>query len=291
MPLAPRINPPAMILTAETLQDYYEFREDTGRWQIRLEQAGNIPNLSAPYVLLHECRCKTGPGRIGYVLNFSSHEYYQNMLQTMRSYTRQKGIALEIVDASQDAARERDEVFRSIGAAAARLVNEGDTIILDAGDAVRWLARALRERKGIRVITNSLSVIQELADRPDITLISCGGVLHHEGKSFIGLQAEAAIRALRADRAFIGAAGVSVDFGLSNSNIDEAAVQQAMLKAAREVILLADPSQIGDESLVQIGSLQAVHCLITGPGIAERDRQNLLSRGVQVMVAEEPPPP
>jgi DeoR/GlpR family transcriptional regulator of sugar metabolism len=287
LPLPELIHPPCTILTADNLQDYYEYHEGSGHWLMRFDRAEQIPSVSPQYVLLNQCQPKSIPARIGYVQNFSAHAYYQSMVLTMQAYARQQQIALEVVDASQDAAQELDQIKRAIGAAAARMVNDGDTIILDAGDTVQSLARALRNRRNITVITNSYSVLQELSDRPDITLISSGGVLRHASKSFVGHLAEANIRELRADTAFIGATGVSLDFGVSNSNIDEAAVKRAILEAARTVVLLAEYTKIGVESLVHVAPLASIHHLVTNPEIGERDRQSLTQAGVNVVVCDD----
>ena len=101
------------------------------------------------------------------------------------------------------------------------------------GTTTTYLARALRGRRGITVITNSLPVLAELADQPGITLVSSGGVIRTESRSLTGPGAEATFRDLRADKAFIAGTGLSLDFGLSNTNIAEASVKQAMLRAAR----------------------------------------------------------
>jgi DeoR/GlpR family transcriptional regulator of sugar metabolism len=85
----------------------------------------------------------------------------------------------------------------------------------------------------------------------------------------------------------ISATGLSVDFGLSNTNIPEATVKQAMIGAAREVILLADYSKIGVESLVRIAPLEHIHRLITDMGISAHDRLALTQRGIELSIAED----
>ena len=204
----------------------------------------------------------------------------------MQAHARGLGITLEVVDASQDMALEIDVLKRSIGYTAARFVSEGDTIIADAGVTTTYLASALRGRQDVRVITNSLSVLAELEGQKGIGLVSTGGMVRHESRSLVGPGAEAALNELRADKAFIGAGGFSLDFGLSNTNIAEAAVKQAMIKAAREVYLLADSTKIGVESLIKIAPLDQVHKLITDAGISAHDRRALTQGGVDVIIAE-----
>ena len=101
-----------------------------------------------------------------------------------------------MLDASQDVEQEVEAFKRAIGCTAARFVSDGDTVILDAGATTIYLARALRGRRGITVITNSLPVLVELADQPGITLVSSGGVIRTESRSLTGPGAEATFRDL-----------------------------------------------------------------------------------------------
>ena len=186
--------------------------------------------------------------------------------------------------------RDRVEALkREIGYTAARYVNSGDTVIVDAGATTGYMAQALRGRHGIRVITNSLAVLAILDGELGIDLVSTGGVVNHASHSLIGSAAEATYSDLRADTAFIGGAGISVDFGVSNSSITEAAIKQAMLKAARKVIVLADHTKIGLESLVKIAPISSIDTIITDAGLSAHDRAAFTQGGVDVIIAEEHP--
>ena len=104
-----------------------------------------------------------------------------------------------------------------------------------------------------------------------------------------GPSAEATFHTLRADKAFISGTGLSQDFGLSDTNVQEAGVKQAMLGAAREVILLADHTKIGIEALVKVAPIESVHRLVTDAGISPHDREALTRRGIEVVIADEEP--
>jgi DeoR family fructose operon transcriptional repressor len=275
------------VVTPETLAHFYQRGPRGEEWSINWARAEQLPTASASFTLLRQCHHRPRPKRIGYVEIFSSHEWYQNVRRSMQEHSRALGISLEVVDASQDMVQEIDALKRTIGCTAARFVREGDTIILDAGVTTAYLACALRNKKNITVITNSLSVLRELKGEQGITLVSSGGVLRPEGRCLTGPGAEATFKELRADKAFISATGLSLDFGLSNTNISEATVKQAMLKAAREVILLADSTKIGAESLVKIAPLESIHRLITDAGLSAHDRLALTQCGIEVSIAEE----
>ena len=93
-----------------------------------------------------------------------------------------------------------------------------------------------------------------------------------QSRALIGPGAEATFRELRADKAFISGTGLSLDFGLSNPSIPEVAVKQAMIRAAQEVIVVADHTKIGVESLVKVAPLESIDTLITDSGIRPHDR-------------------
>jgi DeoR/GlpR family transcriptional regulator of sugar metabolism len=278
---------PHALVTPATLERYYEREDPGGEWAIRWPVVTQLPTASAAYRLLGECRSRPQPRRVGMVVVFGEHDWYRNIQRTIREYVRTLGVTVEAVDASQDAEREIDMLKRSIGRAAAGLVRSGDTIILDSGHTTAYLAQNLCGRQGITVITNSVPVLTELGSEPGITVVSSGGSLRPESMALSGPAAEASFRDWRADKAFVTGTGVSLDFGLSNTNIQEAAVKLMMLKAAREAILLADHTKLGVESLVKVAPLQAIHRLVTDGGISPHMRLSLSQRGIDVTIAEE----
>ena len=286
-PLPKRLITPFAVITPETLDQYYQRDEDTAKWTTNWARVSLLMKNNPALVQIHQHQRQPKLKNIGYVKIFSSHEWYQSIQQAMQSYTRSMNIRLDIVDASHDMAQEVDMLKRTIGYTAARFVNEGDTIILDTGTTTTHLASALRGRRAITVITNSQTVLEILKHEEEITLISSGGLMRRESQSLIGPNAEATFQDLRADKAFISATGISLDFGLSNTNMEEATVKQAIIKAAREIILLADYTKIGVESLIKIAPLENVHTLITDIGISVHDRTTLARCGVSVITAEK----
>lgn len=286
--LAERIITPFAIVSRANLNRFYRRNPNGDEWLLNWAVAEELPTASPGFAALSQCHSRPKPRRIGYVQVFSQHDWYRNVLRAMQDRCRDLGIGLEVVDASQDLDHEVEAMKQAIGQTAARYVHEGDTIILDAGRTTAHLARALRGRQGITVITNSLPVLNLLRDEPGITVVASGGVLRRETNALVGPGAEATFRELRADRAFISVTGLSLTFGLSNTNIAEATVKQAMLAAAREVILLADYSKIGSESLVKIAPLERIQRLITDGGISAHDRLAFTQRGIEVSLAEDP---
>ena len=278
---------PHALVTSESLEQYYRREGHNGAWSLNWPVVTRLPSASTAYSLLGGCQDRPKPRRVGLVVIFSEHDWYRNIQRTMRAYAHSLGIHLQSVDASQDAAQEIDMLKRSIGRAAARLVNAGDTIILDSGRTTAYLAQYLRGRQNITVITNSVPVLAELGNEPGITVVATGGTLRRESMALSGPAAEASLYDLRADKAFITGTGVSLDFGLSNTNIQEATVKLMMVKAAREVILLADHTKLGVESLVKVAPLQMIHRLVTDAGINPQLRWAFIERGIEVTTVDE----
>jgi len=286
-PLPERLFTPYAIITRETLGNYYRQDGTKGEWLFNWQRAKSLLGKSPTLSLVYQCDRHPRPALLGYLKIFSSHEWYQNLERAMQTRTRELGISLEVVDASQDMAHEIYALKRAIGQVAAGMVNEGDTIILDAGVTAAHMAGALRGTKDIAVITNSIPVLNELNGEEDITLISTGGIFRHKSQSLVGPGAEIIFNELRVDKAFVSAAGVNIDFGLSNTNVAEATVKQAMMKASREVILLADHTKIGNESLVKIAPIESINKVITDIGVSAHDRQALTQRGIDVIIAQD----
>lgn len=286
-PLPERILTPFAIITPDNLGRFYHRDHKTREWSLNWVAAEQLPSANPGFTLTSQCQGRPKPRRIGYVQVFSSHEWYQNVRRAMADRSRSLGITLEVIDTSQDLAHEVEALKRAIGQSAARFVHEGDTIILDAGKTAAYLAHALRGRTGITVITNSLAVVDDLREESGITLVLSGGMARRETNSLVGPNAEATFHGLRADKVFLAVTGISLGFGLSNTNIAEATVKQAMLTAAREIIVLADYSKIGVESLVKIAPLDRIHRLITDSGISAHDRLAFVQRGIEVSIAEE----
>jgi DeoR/GlpR family transcriptional regulator of sugar metabolism len=278
---------PFAVVTAETLGHYYQRDERSGAWNVNWQRAEQAAAVSPPYLLLGRCSNANRPRRIGYLEVFSSHEWYQNVRRAMQDRCRSLGVVLEVIDASHDAVREVETLKRAIGRTAAQQVRDGDTIILDAGQTTAYLAQALKGRHNITVITNSLRVLAELEDEPGITLVSCGGVVRRESHALVGHSAEATFKDLRVDRAFISVTGLSLAFGLSNTNIPEATVKRAMIDAAHDATVLADSTKIGVESLIKIAPVERVQRLVTNASIAAPERLALSQRGIEVVVAED----
>lgn len=174
-----------------------------------------------------------------------------------------------------------------IGQAAAKLMKPGQTAIIDSGTTTLEVARhiKLQKLKSATVITNALNIANELADAANLTLIMIGGVLRPLANSFVGPQAERMLAELHADHCFLGVDGLDPDAGPTTPDIIEAHLNGMMVKLSKEVTVVADASKIGRRSLSSIGSLSAIHRLITDDRLSPEMAQVLRDKGLEVVLA------
>jgi len=177
------------------------------------------------------------------------------------------------------------EEKRRIGAAAAALVGDGESIILDSGTTTQQVARHLRRRRGLKVITNALNVATELTGADEVEVILLGGVLRQNSASLVGQFAEEMLRNFSVDKLFLAVDGVDLEFGLSTPNLDESRVNQTMVGVARETILVADSSKFGRRSLSRIVDLREVDQIVTDGGLPEAMRADLRELGIELIIA------
>lgn len=278
-----RLVTPAAVLTSETIGDFYTW--DGAGWGCRWQGAQARYALPLPLDGEAALQTKRAVRRLGLVVPYSEHEWYASLADCMRSYAARYGMELEVIDA--EASRQEDITVRQreIARTAAALVQAGDVVLLDAGPITKVLAEALADRPGITVITNSLGAIEALRDGPGVTLIVTGGVLAPGGDALCGPTAEGSLRDLRADKLFLSASGVAPEFGISHDSLAEVATKQAMIRVAREVILLADHTRFGEESVTQVAPLRVLSRVITDNALPATTRLELSKTGIEVIIA------
>jgi DeoR family fructose operon transcriptional repressor len=153
------------------------------------------------------------------------------------------------------------EAKATIARLALEYIQPGDTILLDAGTTTLAIAQALNVFP-LTVITNSLAIAAELRLKKEIQVIMPGGELRPITGSLVGPLAERALGMLHADRLFVGANGVDLVHGITTPNLWEAETKQAMIQAARQVIVVADYSKLGEVSLVKVADWPSIDVLI-----------------------------
>src|SRR5512143_847585 len=183
----------------------------------------------------------------------------------------------------QRAAEQSSEKAR-IGQAAADLIRDGETVFLSSGTTVLEVARRLRDKRSLTVITNSLLVVNELADAHDITVISLGGMLRHSEMSLLGHITELALSELRADKVILGIRAIDPDNGLTSSYLPETMTDRAILKIGREAIVVADHTKCGASATAFVAPITSINTLITDTGTPGDFIAAVQAQDVKVMV-------
>jgi DeoR/GlpR family transcriptional regulator of sugar metabolism len=282
-PLPEKYVTPHVVLTAKTLTDYYSRTADG--WELNWEYARK--HLNIPIKPEQDTPHSTAslPGQIGFLIPFTEHEWYKNLTRQVKAYAGQYGIGVQVIDAEQNVRDEVEIRRRQIANKAATLVQPGDVVLVDGGPIAAYLAEELKQKRDITVITDSVVVFDTLNHTPGITLISTGGTLRHSSQMLVGPTAEGALQELRADKLFLMVSGITLDFGLSHHTISEISMKQAMIRSAREVILLADHTSFGEEAGIQVAPLTVIHRLVTDDALPPSIRLNISETGVQIMLA------
>lgn len=168
------------------------------------------------------------------------------------------------VDQSLQARGQRNtEAKRIIGDLAGALVRDHDMLFVDSGTTCFEMRHALKQRRSLTLIANSARLATELGSFPESSLILLAGHYRPERMDTVGPLAVQSIGQLRGYSAFIGADGLSQDFGVSASEMQTADLYQHIIRNARETILLADHSKFGVPSLFRIGGFDSVSRVVT----------------------------
>ena len=176
----------------------------------------------------------------------------------------------------------RSEEKRRIGFAAASLVREGETIAISAGTTATQVARCLRYRTGVTIVTNAVNVAMELSNCPNLTVITTGGILSGGWFSLLGPIALRSVEEFFYDRAFVGLDGLHPEHGATSHHPDEAALNRAMVRQARQAIAVADHTKVGLIARAQLCPLSEIDLLITDSGAPEEQAAEFALRGLEI---------
>jgi DeoR family transcriptional regulator, aga operon transcriptional repressor len=176
------------------------------------------------------------------------------------------------------------EEKRRIGAMAATLINDGETIILDSGTTTLEIARQIKNKRGVQIITNGVNIAAELLDARGVQTFIVGGTVRGESASIIGRSTEDMLDQFRADKLFLGGPGCDPEFGVSGPNLEETMVNRAMLRISREIILVADASKFSKRSMSRIAPFSEIDSIISDVSLQEDIQEKLRSLGCKLVL-------
>ena len=215
-----------------------------------------------------------------------------NNLEKKRILIRARGGAMKLESAvSYDRwLWEKDKINfqekQKIGKAAAALIMESDTVIVDSGTTTLEVVKNISPKiSNLTIITNALNIANQVALNQSINLIIPGGNLKKNSLSLIGSLAEKSLRNFYVDKVFIGVDGFDAHYGISTPNIDEANLNQIMIEISKEVIVVADSTKFLRRSLAFICKTDRINTVVTDDGISDEDKKALENAGVKVIIA------
>lgn len=170
----------------------------------------------------------------------------------------------------------------AIAAHAAMLVAPGTAVLLGPGRTTAALARRLAHLPALTVVTNSVLVVSALAEAPQIELVVVGGTLRRSIHALVGPITEQSLAGLRGAQVFLSGDGVTAERGLTTPNVFAAATDQAFAASGREVVVLADHSKIGHDTMCQTVSTERMNVLVTDQKADHAVLEQLAHAGVDV---------
>lgn len=177
------------------------------------------------------------------------------------------------------------EEKRTIGLAAARLIDRDDSIIIASGSTVQALAHAIQPIHRLTVVSASLVVSEILATDENIDLIQLGGMLRHSSLSVVGQYSEMILRNCSFSKLYLGVDGIDFEYGITTTDMREAELNKAMMNAAQKTIVLADSSKFGRRGFAKIGDMESVDIIITDSGISAKDAKAVEELGIDLIIA------
>ena len=211
-------------------------------------------------------------------------------LEQCNTLTRIRGGAVALRNGSAERPLEETSTTNraektAIGARAASMVENGQTVIIDVGSTTTELARALSPGlTGVVVITNGINIALLLESLPGVSVIVTGGTLRPLQHSLVAPMGTLLLEQLKADIAFLGCNGVDPTRGFTNSNIAEAEIKQAMVRSAGRTVFLADHDKIGEVASAFVADISSAELLITDSGADQKELRILESEGLAIDV-------
>lgn len=150
-----------------------------------------------------------------------------------------------------------------IGKAVAATLADHETVLLDIGTTTLEVARALKGRQGLTVVTHSVRIASELADEQGLRVICLGGIVRPGEQSLVGRATEEAMQQFYVDVCVLGVGGLDAEAGLTEFNLDDAAIKRVAIQRGRRVVVAADTSKLGGVAFAAIAPIDVVDTVVT----------------------------
>jgi DeoR family transcriptional regulator of aga operon len=209
-------------------------------------------------------------------------------LENRKLLIRSRGGAMLPVKIGDDLSVDKRKVLnlakkKSIALAGCSLIKNGDTIILDSGTTLMELAKQLKGKENMTIITNALDIALKISEIENIKIIIPGGIFRKKSFSLVGVNAVQNLQMYRADKYFLSADGITAD-GVFTSNLEEGQIARIIMSNAKENIILVDSSKFGRMGIINFAPLSKIHTLITDKKVPKEFYDMLQKVGIKVII-------
>lgn len=176
------------------------------------------------------------------------------------------------------------EEKRLIAQKAVEFVSDNEAIIIGSGTTVVAFARAIPKKSRLTVLTGAMNVSMALMDCPEVEIVQLGGLVRKNSSSVVGHYAEEMVDNFACNKLFLSVDGISLEYGLTTSNMMEAHLNTKMIRSVQRTIVLVDSSKFGKKGFGKICDLEEVHLIITDKGLPGHYLQKLREMDIEVML-------
>jgi DeoR family deoxyribose operon repressor len=176
------------------------------------------------------------------------------------------------------------EEKRRIGKLAAAFIKPGDTVFFDCGTTLPFVVDFIPDDLEFTAVCNSLNVLLKLQQKPNCSIVLCGGTFHRKNQVFEHRDESSILDNVRLTWAFVSAAGVSETLGVTCFNFNEVDVKQKVLRQARHCMLLADHTKFDAVKTAHFATLEQFHVVVSDKKMPKRYRDLIQGNGAQVVV-------
>ncbi len=175
------------------------------------------------------------------------------------------------------------ELKQKIAEKIADMIHDGDYIMLDASSTAIYVTKCILDRKNITLITNSVEIMLELADKSDWNILSTGGSLKKGALSLVGASAERMIRGFHVDLAVCSSKGIDLNMGVTDSNEKDSEIKRAIFGAANRKILAVDSTKFDKISFVHVCDVADIDVVVTDSQPSERWIEHFKDKDVELV--------
>lgn len=167
------------------------------------------------------------------------------------------------------------------------LIADGDHIIVDPSTTAVSIVKAIRDKKRLTIVTNSIEVLVELADATGWDVISTGGTLRENYLALVGPRALEGINSFNADKVILSCKGIDMEKGITDANEMFSQVKKAMLHSAKQKILAADSTKFEQVAFSQICEVADIDMVVTDRRPSEAWMEYFKDKGITCLYGEE----